>query len=140
MIKGKQNRKWKIPGMLLERKTRSSRQRCFVKKVFLKFTGKRLCQSLFFNEIAGGACNFIKREILAQVFSPEFYEIFKNIFFYRRPPVAAFEKLCAQLIWGPEIKVKLLWVGARKRKKGAFFVTFILSERNFLAFFFYLSL
>ena len=51
-----------------------------------------------FNEVAGGAYNFIKREILAQVFSREFYEIFKNTFFNRRPPVAAFEKLCSQLI------------------------------------------
>ena len=27
------------------------------------------------------ACNFIKKETLAQVFSCEFWEIFKNIFF-----------------------------------------------------------
>ena len=26
-------------------------------------------------------CNFIKKETMAQVFSCEFYEIFKNIFF-----------------------------------------------------------
>ena len=30
-----------------------------------------------------------------------------------------------------KLKVKLQWVGARKRKKRAFFVPFILSERNF---------
>ena len=35
------------------------------------------------------ACNFIKKESLAQVFSCEFCEISKNIFFYRTPPVAA---------------------------------------------------
>ena len=29
----------------------------------------------------GGACNFIKKETLAQVFSCEFCEISKNIFF-----------------------------------------------------------
>ena len=28
-----------------------------------------------------GACNFIKKEALTQVFSCEFYEIFKNTFF-----------------------------------------------------------
>ena len=43
-------------------------------KVFLeisqKFTGKHLCQSLFFN--------FIKKEALAQVFSPEYCEISKG--------------------------------------------------------------
>ena len=36
------------------------------------------------------ACNFIKKEALTQVFSCKFCEIFKNIFFYRTPPVAAF--------------------------------------------------
>ena len=35
------------------------------------------------------ACNFIQKETLAQVFSCEFYEISKNTFFYRTPPVAA---------------------------------------------------
>ena len=34
------------------------------------------------------ACNFIKNESLAQVFSCEFCEISKNTFFYRTPPVA----------------------------------------------------
>ena len=46
---------------------------------FAKFTGKHLCQSLFFN---------IKEETLAQVFSCEFCEISKNPFPYRTPLVA----------------------------------------------------
>ena len=51
-----------------------------------KFTGKHLCQSLFFNKVAG---NFLKNETLAQLFSCEFSKIFENIFFsYRTPPVA----------------------------------------------------
>ena len=62
-----------------------------VPRNFAKFTGKDLCQSLFFNKVAGAACNFIKKETLAQVFSFEFYEIFKNTFFYRTPLVAASE-------------------------------------------------
>ena len=33
--------------------------------------------------------NFIKKENLAHVFSCEFWEIFKNKFFHRTPPVAA---------------------------------------------------
>ena len=37
-----------------------------------------------------GACNFIKKGTLAQVFSCEFCEISKNTFFYRTPLVAAF--------------------------------------------------
>ena len=36
-----------------------------------------------------GACNFIKKEALAQVFSCEFCKIYKNIFYYRTPLVAA---------------------------------------------------
>ena len=35
------------------------------------------------------SCNFIKRETQAQVFSCEFCEISKNVFFYRIPLVAA---------------------------------------------------
>ena len=42
-----------------------------VLKNFTNFTGKRLCQSLF----------FIKKEALAQVFSGEFCEIFNDTFF-----------------------------------------------------------
>ena len=72
---------------------RSSRPEVFCKKgvlkKFAKFSGKHLCQSLFFNKVAGGACNFIKKETLAQVFSCEFCKISKNTFFYRTPPVAA---------------------------------------------------
>ena len=45
-----------------------------------KSTGKHLCQSLFFNKVAG-ACNFIKKETLAQVFSCEFCKISKNTFY-----------------------------------------------------------
>ena len=40
---------------------------------FAKFTGKPLCRPQ--------ACNFINKEILVQVFSCEFCEIFKNTFF-----------------------------------------------------------
>ena len=36
-----------------------------------------------------GACNFIKKETLAQVFSCEFCEIYKNIFYNRKPLTAA---------------------------------------------------
>ena len=40
-------------------------------------------------DVFGGACNFIKKETLAQVFSSEFCKISKNTFFYRTPLVAA---------------------------------------------------
>ena len=55
----------------------SSRPELFCKKGFLrnftKFTGKRLCQILFFNKE-------IQKVTLAQVFSCEFCEITKNSF------------------------------------------------------------
>ena len=65
---------------------RSSHQRYSVRKDvfrnFSKFTGKHLCQSLFFNKVVQAqACNFIKKETLAQVFAFEFWEISKKTFF-----------------------------------------------------------
>ena len=64
--------------------TRSSQRRCSVKKMFLEisqFTREHLCQSPIFNEVAGVACNFIKKETLPPVFFYEFCKIFKNTFF-----------------------------------------------------------
>ena len=61
---------------------RSSRPDVFCEKGvlrnFAKFTGKHLCQSLFFNKVAG--LSLIKKEALAQVFSSEFCEISMNTF------------------------------------------------------------
>ena len=50
-----------------------------VLKNFSKFTGKHPYQS----------CNCIKKDTLAQVSSCEFWEISKNIYFHRTPPLAA---------------------------------------------------
>ena len=66
--------------------SRSSQQRCSVGKGVLrnsvKFKGKHLCQSLFFNKVAGlEAFNFIKKETLTQVFCCELCEISKSTFF-----------------------------------------------------------
>ena len=64
-----------------------SHQRCFIRKGvhrnFGKFTGKHLCQSLFFIKVSCSpeACNFIKKETLVLVFSCEFCENCKNTFF-----------------------------------------------------------
>ena len=49
---------------------------------FTKFTGKHLCQSLFFNKVAGLACNFLKKKTLPQVFPGEFCEISNNTFLH----------------------------------------------------------
>ena len=55
-------------------------------KNFARFTGKHLCQSLLFNKVTGicdrpEACNFFKKETLAQAISFEFCKISKNTFF-----------------------------------------------------------
>ena len=60
---------------LSKRIERRSRPEVFCKKGVLRNVAK--------------ACNFIKKESLAQVFSCEFCEIFENPFFYRTPHVAA---------------------------------------------------
>ena len=49
-------------------------------KNFAKLTGKHLRQSLLFNKVAGAACNFIKKETVAQVFPCQFCEFFRNNF------------------------------------------------------------
>ena len=61
---------------------------------FAKFTGKHLCQNLFYNKVAGlrpEACNFIKIETLAQVFPCEFCEISLKTFFTEHLRTTAFE-------------------------------------------------
>ena len=72
---------------------RSSHQRCSMKKGvlrnFTKFTGKHLCQSLFFNKVAGLSPTTSLKKRLAQVFSFGFCKIPKNNFSYRTPLVAA---------------------------------------------------
>ena len=56
---------------------------------FTKFTGKYLCQSLFFNKVAGLRPATLLKNTLAKVFSCEFCEISNNTFFYRTAAVAA---------------------------------------------------
>ena len=58
--------------------TRSSHQRCSIKKVSLEiWDSSQECQNLFFKKVA----NFMKKETLARVFSCEFCEISKSTFF-----------------------------------------------------------
>ena len=66
-------------------------------KNFTKFTGKHLCQSLFFLSYRSEAYNhdhatynFIKKKTLAQVFSCEFSEIVKNTSFMEHLRTTAF--------------------------------------------------
>ena len=72
---------------------RSSHQRCSIKKRvlrnFAKYTGKHLSQSPFLNKVV---FNFIKKQTLAQVFSCEFWENFKNTFFTEHLRTTASDK------------------------------------------------
>ena len=66
---------------------RSSRLEVFwqkgILKNFAKFTGKHLYGSLFFDKVTACNCNFIKKGDSINLFSCEFYEIFKEHLFYR---------------------------------------------------------
>ena len=87
---------------------RSSRLDVFWKKGvvrnFVKFTGKHLCQSLFFDKIAGLIpATLLKKRLWQRCFAVNFAKILRsrNTFSYRTPPVAAY--MCMQ-------KVKLKWI------------------------------
>ena len=78
--------------LLISPSTEAAAQRCSVKKVFLEISqnlqeNTRVTVS-FLIKLQAEDCNFIKEESLIQVFFCEFWEIFKNTFFYRTPPVA----------------------------------------------------
>ena len=90
---------------------KSSRQRCSVKKVFLEISQnsqKNTAEAdhITLNFLKAVACNFIKKETLAQVFPCEFCEISKNTFTYRTPPMAA-SGLSCKMIFSPSAKVVL---------------------------------
>ena len=69
------------------RRTRSSHQRCSMKKVFLEISQnsqENTCARVsFLIKLQPQDCNFIEKETLAQVISCEFREISKNVFFHR---------------------------------------------------------
>ena len=65
-----------------------------VLKNFAKFTGKHLYLRLFFNKVT----YISKKETLAQVFSCEFSEIFKNTFFIEHLLVTASESCLYYII------------------------------------------
>ena len=66
-------------------------------KFYVSTAGYAPLMKLFVNnslqlKVVKVACNFIKKETLVQVFSREFCEISRSIFFYRTPLVAASDK------------------------------------------------
>ena len=52
-----------------------------VLKFFAKLTGKHLCQSLFFNKVAGLSVQLFEKGTLTKMFFCEFSKISKNTFF-----------------------------------------------------------
>ena len=67
-------------------------QRCPAKKMFLEISqnsqGNTCAKVSFLKKVAGLACNFIKKETLAQVFSCEYCEFSKYTFSHKTAPVA----------------------------------------------------
>ena len=64
---------------------RSSHQRCFVRKGvlrnFAKFTGKHLCQSLFFNKVAGlRPATLLKKRLWHRCFPMNFAKFLRTSF------------------------------------------------------------
>ena len=64
---------------------RSSHQRCSVRKGvlrnFAKFTGKHLCQSLFFNKVAGlRPATLLKKRLWHRFFTVNFAEFLRVLF------------------------------------------------------------
>ena len=78
------------------KETSKSRPEVFFKKVLLKISQssqENTCvRDSFLAKLETSACNFIKKETLAQVFSCEFCKISKNTFFYRTLLVAASDR------------------------------------------------
>ena len=78
---------------------------CSVKKSvlrrFAKSTGKHLCQSPYLTKLQAKACNFLKKETLAQVFPVNFVE------FPRTSPVAAFVEIAEKHICCSHLKKTL---------------------------------
>ena len=88
-------------------------QRCSVKRVFLETSQnsqENTCATVSFlikfplelpMECHLQDCHFIKKKTVALVFSFEFCEIFKNILFYRAPPVTVpmtnIQQLCISI-------------------------------------------
>ena len=77
-------------------KDRRSHRRCSVRKGvlrnFAKFTGKQICQSLFFSKVADLRPAALLKKRLAQMFSCESCEIFKNTFLTEHIWATASEK------------------------------------------------
>ena len=94
---------------------RSSRLEVFCKigvlRNFVKFTGKHLCQSLFFNRLAGlRPATLLKKRLWHRCFPVNFTKFLKTPF-YRTPPDDCF---CSAFFLPP---VALLWKYCSEKKR-----------------------
>ena len=107
---------------------RSSHQRFSMKKGvlknFAKFTGKHLCQSLFYNEVAGLAATLLEKRFWHRCFPVNFLK------FLRTPFLT--EHLWWLLLYLCNCYVKSLWVVSFQTMKQNLEVHFGLCESSFL--------
>ena len=98
-----------VPSPFLKIRLRSSHRRFFIKNVFLNIPQnlqKYTCaRNSFLIMLQANACNFTKKETLAQVLC-KFYEIFKNTFLYRAPLDDCFVQLHRKCIYGRVLRIK----------------------------------
>ena len=77
---------------------RSSHQRCSISKGVVrnltKFIGKHMCQSLFFNKVAG---LLLKKRLWHRCFPVDLAKFLRTPFSYKTPPVAASEFIISRL-------------------------------------------
>ena len=112
--------------LLYLRVTEAVDQRCSVRKVFLEISQnsrKNTCARVSFLIKLSQACNFIKKETLAQVFFCEFCEISENTFSYKTPPVAA-----------SEVNVRPYLINISKTRGGFSLLNFNLFQQKFTIF------
>ena len=88
---------WESAGHTGTLTTEAVVRRCSVKKIFLimsQNTNENTCIKVsFLNKVAGGL-QLYQKKTLAQVFSCEFCEVFKNTLFHRTPPMVASASDC----------------------------------------------
>ena len=95
----------KDPALPLVKSVGSSHPEVFCKKGvlrnFTKFTGKRPCQSHFFNKVVGlKPATLLKKRFCHSCFPVNFVKFLRTPFIYRIPPVAASEVLMINKTFG----------------------------------------